>query len=105
MMAEHKIIIPETVEYTRPLVCLIDPVTNDAEISLTLEGEDTPFRTAELKKRSNEIAVFVFRPRTLDVVNKKFTEPLKKGDIINVKVVADVNSKEPTIINQKVNVV
>ena len=103
-MAKQKIIIPDTIEHTKPLVCLLDPVTSNATISLTFDGEDEPFRTGVLQKRSSEIAAFVFRPRILDEVNKKFTSPLKKGDILNVEVVVTNDSGKSTKVTQKVEV-
>jgi len=104
-MTKQKIIIPDKVEYTKALVCLIDPITSQATISLTLEGEDEPFRTGKLQKRSSEIAAYVFRPRVLDEVNKKFTSPLKTGDILNVEVIVTDSLGKSIKVKQNVEVV
>lgn len=100
----QEIIIPKTVKPTKALTCLIDPQTSDATISLTLEGEDTSFRTGKLIRRSNEISIFMFRPKRLDIQKEKFTDPLKSGDVINVEVVLNGKSKNPTTKSQKVTI-
>ena len=98
------IVIPKSVKNCKALRCLIDPPTSDVTVSFTLEGEDEPFRTATLIRRSSEIAAFMFRPRKLDVQKEKFTEPLKPGDVINVEVVLNGKSKEPESKMQKVTI-
>lgn len=87
-MTEQKILIPKSVKYTKPLVCILHP-KGLAEIEFTLKGEDTPFRYGKITRRSDEISAFMFRPKTIDEENRKFTIPLKIGDIVTVTVITN----------------
>lgn len=98
------IIIPKTIKNHNALVCLFDPPTGKASISFTLEDETIPFREGKINRRSTEICAFMFRPRTLDIEKSKFTEPLKKGNVINVKVILNGNSHSPETKDQKVTI-
>jgi len=94
-LPDSTIIIPEKVEYTKVLTCIFHPPTDKAEISLTLEGEDKPFRTGKINSRCKEISAFMFRSESLDEKNKQYTKPLKAGDIVNVEVtVKGIKKKE-----------
>lgn len=99
-MKSVKIVIPKQVEHTKILTCLFHPPTNDASISFTLDGETEPFRTGKINGRCKEISAYMFRPESLDEEKAQYTKPLKKGDIINVKVTVNGTKK-----SQKVNVV
>ena len=92
----HDIAIPDDVEYTKPLICQVDPPCEDMTITFTLVGEDKPFREGKIEgRRCPEIASYMFRPRKLDKTTKQFPEPLKAGDKIIVKIICkDKDGKE-----------
>lgn len=94
------IIIPKKVQYTKVLTCIFHPPTDKAQISLTLHGEDKPFRVGKLSARCKEISAFMFRPESLDEGNEVYTKPLKAGDMINVEVIINGVKK-----SQKVEIV
>ena len=54
---------------------------------MTLKGEDEPFSFGGVKtRRCPEVAGFLFRPQRLNKSTKKRDAPLKKDDIVIVKV-------------------
>ena len=99
-MSDSTIIIPKQVEYTKVLTCIFHPPTDDAQISFTLDGDDTPFRTGKLSNRCKEISAFMFRPESLDEKKNEYSKPLKSGDIVNVQVIVNGTTQ-----NQKVEII
>lgn len=84
---KHEIAIPQSIKHTALLQCLVEPPHDWMEVSLTLEGEKEPFQVGKiLSRRCPEISVFMFRPQKLDMKKRIRPQPLKDGDIVNVKV-------------------
>ena len=84
---KHEILIPNKVEYTKALFCLVEPPHDFMDVSFTKEGEDAPFRVGKLiSRRCPEIAAFMFRPGKLNTSTRQRDKPLQKGDKIKVKV-------------------
>ena len=84
-MSKTTILIPDEAIHGKLFTIIFEPVCKNFKIELTLEGEDTPFEKCENRSRSNEAGFFMIYPRKLDIKKKKFTEPLKEGDIVIVK--------------------
>ena len=84
---KHEIAIPETIERSKLLQCLVEPPHDWMEVSLTLEGDKEPFQVGKiLSRRCPEISVFMFRPCKLNMTTRKRDVQLKDGDKVNVKV-------------------
>ena len=84
---KHEIAIPETIERSQLLQCLVEPPHDFMDITLTLDGEDEPFQHGKiLSRRCPEISVFMFRPCKLNMSTRKRDVQLKDGDKVNVKV-------------------
>lgn len=94
------ILIPETAIHTKIFTCVFEPASKNTKISCTLNGEDKPFLEGETFNRSNDISIFLRRPKKLDVKRKQFTVPLKSGDIVNIK----VTHENDTVEEQKVKI-
>lgn len=96
---KFKIAIPEKCKYTSLLQCPVDPPHDNMLITMTTKGDDKPFREGMIiNRRCPEIAGFLFRPMIVDEKTRKRVAPLKKGDIVVVKVVlftkGDSNKRE-----------
>lgn len=84
---KHEIAIPETIERSKLLQCLVEPPHDFMDITLTLDGEKEPFQHGKiLSRRCPEISVFMFRPCKLNMSTRKRDVQLKDGDKVNVKV-------------------
>ena len=84
---KHTIVIPAKCGYTKPLCCPVDPPHEFMSVEMTLAGEDAPFRTGLIVgRRCPTIDAFLFRPGALNKTSRQRDKPLKKGDIIQIKV-------------------
>lgn len=99
-MNKATILIPDEAEHGRLFTIIHEPVCHDFKVELTLEGEDEPFEKCQTRGRSNECTFYMKRPRKLDIKLKKFTEPLKNGDIVIVKAI----HADGTIVENKVTI-
>ncbi len=84
-MKDTTILIPETAEMGKPFTIIFEPICAKFKIELTLKGEDKPFEKCNTNNRSNQASFFMKRPKKLDAEKRKFTDPLKSGDIVIVK--------------------
>ena len=93
-MTIQKISIPDKCKVGKPLFCGLTPPTINASIRLYLKGESDPFAVGQLSRRSNEIALHMFRPQTFSDPDHIASEPLKPGDVVTVKVIAANDPKD-----------
>ncbi len=93
----QEIFIPKECKNTEALRVITEPPINDATIKL-IDSNGTVFQEGKIEsRRTNEIAVFMFRPRK--IINtedgQKLQEHLKLGEVVHVVVtVIDKNREE-----------
>lgn len=94
------ILIPDEAENSKLFTVLFEPRGANFKIDLTFDGEDKPFAKLKKLRSSNQASFFMRRKTTLDVKKKKFTEPLKAGDVVIVKCIHE----NKTVTEQRVTI-
>lgn len=96
-MPEQLIYIPKECEPSAKFTVIVDPPARDMYIELKDGITGEVFQRGEVKMRTTEIAIYMFRPRKLIKLENdevKYQEHIQSGEIVGVTVVVVDDSGE-----------
>jgi len=89
-MTEQLILIPKECKPSAKFTVIVDPPARDMSIELKDGNSGEVFQKGEVKMRTTEIAVFMFRPRKLKRLDNgevTYQELISPGETVDITVV------------------